>query len=343
MEAVRGQVLLRAALRTCIAGVLLAALLALTGCQQIRDFLEDAGIMPAQSSESAQAVADAFDPSMVPAYSGAPSVAINGNNPFFTADDLAREAFEEFAPLDELGRCGAASALVCADTMPTTHRGSIGMIRPSGWQVARYPWVDGEYLFNRCHLIGYQLTGQNDNELNLITGTRSMNVVGMQPYESQVANYIWRNGGNHVLYRVTPVFTGSNLVADGVLIEAQSIEDRGRGVRFCVWCYNVEPGVTIDYATGKSEADGTISASTPPATNVVVAPSREGEIDVQDASDATVEVPDCDYVLNTGSLKFHRPDCPSAADMKEHNKQYFYGTREEAIELGYTPCGVCKP
>lgn len=328
-------------LQVCAAGVLLAALLSLTGCQTVQNFLEDVGIVPGRSQDAAQ-VADAFDPSMVPAYAGAPSVAINGNNPFFTADELAREAFEEFAPLDELGRCGTAFALVSADTMPSSRRGSIGMVRPSGWQVARYPWVDGEYLFNRCHLIGYQLTGQNDNALNLITGTRSMNVLGMEPYESQVANYIWRNG-NHVLYRVTPVFSGANLVADGVLIEAQSIEDRGRGVRFCVWCYNVEPGVTIDYATGKSEADGTMSADSAPVTNVVVAPSREDEIDVQDAAQAPAEAPDCDYVLNTGSLKFHRPDCTAVADMKEHNKKLFFGTREEAIELGYVPCGICKP
>ena len=324
----------------CLLAFALLFALPLTGCQQIQDFLDSLGLVPA-ASEPAASADDVFSMQMVPGYDGVPSAQVHDNVPFFTEDDLAREAFEEFSPLDAKGRCGTAFALVGPETMPSLTRGSIGMIRPSGWQVTRYDWIEGGYLFNRCHLIGYQLTGQNDNELNLITGTRTMNTQGMEPYENRVANYVYRTNG-HVLYRVTPYFNGSNLVADGVLMEAQSIEDKGKSVRFCVWCYNVEPGVIIDYATGESEADGTLSQPAP-TTNVVVAPSHADEIAPTEVVSGQTEIPTCDYVLNTNSLKFHRPDCTAVADMKEHNKKLFFGTRDEAIELGYVPCGICKP
>lgn len=187
----------------------------------------------------------------VPEYSGEMSVQVNGNVPYFADADFARGTSTEFSQLDVYGRCGRAMALIGPETMPDEPRGSIGMIKPSGWHTIRYDWVDGGYLYNRCHLIAYQLTGENANPLNLITGTRSMNVLGMQPYEDEVASYV-RTTKNHVLYRVTPIFESDNLVASGVLMEAQSIEDNGVGVRFCVWCYNVESGVVIDYATGES-------------------------------------------------------------------------------------------
>lgn len=194
----------------------------------------------------------------VPEYEGDPSAIVNDGVPFFTDDDRRRGSFEQYSQLDRRGRCGTAFALISPETLPTAKREGIGMIKPSGWQIARYPWVDGEYLYNRCHLIGFQLAGENANPLNLITGTRSLNILGMLPYEDEVASYV-RWTGNHVLYRVTPLFEGKNLVASGVLIEAESVEDDGWGVQFCVWCYNVEPGVAIDYATGASRADGTIS------------------------------------------------------------------------------------
>ena len=194
----------------------------------------------------------------VPEYEGYPSAIVNDGVPFFTDDDRRRGSFEQYSQLDRRGRCGTAFALIGPETLPTAKREGIGMIKPSGWQIARYPWVDGEYLYNRCHLIGFQLAGENANPLNLITGTRSLNILGMLPYEDEVASYV-RWTGNHVLYRVTPLFEGKNLVASGVLIEAESVEDDGWGVQFCVWCYNVEPGVAIDYATGASRADGTIS------------------------------------------------------------------------------------
>jgi len=187
-------------------------------------------------------------------YDGSPAVVVNDNVPLFADADFENLPNEAFSPFDSLGRCGPAYALVGREYMPTERRGSIGTIKPSGWQTARYEWIDGTYLFNRCHLIAYQMTGQNDNELNLITGTRSLNIVAMQPYEDQVASYA-RRTGNHVMYRVTPVFEGNNLVASGVLMEARSVEDDGAGVQFCVWCYNVEPGVIIDYTTGDNRAD----------------------------------------------------------------------------------------
>ena len=267
-----------------------------------------------------------LDLSAIPPYTDAPSIVVNSNFPFFTTADLARtEPFEDYSPLDELGRCGAATALVGEETMPQQNeeRGQIGNVHPSGWSYERYEWVDGKYLFNRCHLIAWMLGAENDNAQNLITGTRSMNTQGMLPYEEQVAHYIWRTG-NHVLYRATPVFEGSNLVATGVLLEAQSLEDGGEGVKFCAFCYNAEPGVAIDYATGNSRATGTRSLS---------APEQEESTDWTQFA----------FVVNKNSGKFHLPDCPSVSDMKEHNKLGSNETAEALIAQGYSPCGVCKP
>ena len=189
----------------------------------------------------------------VPAYSGTPYVEIHDNKPFFTEEDMTTNSFEKYAPLDLLGRCGTAFANIGKDIMPTEERGPIGMVKPSGWHTVKYPdIIDDLYLYNRCHLIGYQLSGENANEKNLITGTRYMNVEGMLPFENKVAQYV-KDTGNHVLYRVTPRFTGNNLVADGVLMEAYSVEDSGEGLQFCVFVYNVQPGIEIDYVTGKSK------------------------------------------------------------------------------------------
>lgn len=194
----------------------------------------------------------AIDIEDIPEYSGDAYVVVNDNVPYFDESDLTTKTFEKYSPLDSLGRCGVAFANVSEDTMPTKERGSIGMIKPSGWQIKKYDFVDGKYLYNRCHLIGYQLTGENANEKNLITGTRYMNTEGMLPFENEVADYV-QDTGNHVLYRVTPVFEGDNLVAKGVLMEAMSVEDQGLDIEFNVFVYNIQPGVTIDYATGDSQ------------------------------------------------------------------------------------------
>ena len=185
----------------------------------------------------------------IPAYDGTPYAAVNGNVPGFTEEDLTTEAFELYSELDSLGRCGVAYANICQELMPTEKREDIGRIKPTGWQSVQYDNVDGRSLYNRCHLIGFQLAGENANEKNLITGTRYMNVDGMLPFENLVADYV-KETGNHVLYRVTPVFEGTELVARGVQMEAMSVEDGGEGVYFNVYAYNVQPGIGIDYATG---------------------------------------------------------------------------------------------
>lgn len=190
----------------------------------------------------------------IPEYNGQPYVIVNDNQPYFDESDFTTKLFETYSPLDALGRCGVAYANIGEDLMPTKERGSIGMIKPSGWQTVKYDFVDGKNLYNRCHLIGYQLSGENANERNLITGTRYMNTEGMLPFENEVANYV-QDTGNHVLYRVTPIFDGNNLVADGVLMEAMSVEDRGLDIEFNVFVYNVQPNVKIDYLTGKSSVD----------------------------------------------------------------------------------------
>ncbi len=188
----------------------------------------------------------------VPAYAGEPWVELNDNVPDFTdTEKQSTVAFETYAPLDALGRCGTAYANVCLELMPTEPRGEIGSVRPTGWQLQKYDFVDGKYLYNRCHLIGYQLTGENANERNLITGTRYLNIQGMLDFEDLTADYA-EDTGNHVLYRVRPVFDGDDLLCRGVEMEGWSVEDSGRGVCFHVFAYNVQPGVEIDYATGAS-------------------------------------------------------------------------------------------
>lgn len=211
------------------------------------------------SSEEAASLAEAhintaleaFANEAIPEYSGNPYVELNGNVPYFTDEELSTTAFELYSELDSLGRCGACYANICKEIMPTEERGSIGMVKPTGWHTVKYDCITDRYLYNRCHLIGYQLAGENANEKNLITGTRYLNVDGMLPFENEVADYVDETD-NHVLYRVTPVFSDDNLVASGVIIEAKSVEDKGAGVQFNVYCYNVQPGISIDYIDGQS-------------------------------------------------------------------------------------------
>lgn len=205
----------------------------------------------APENDSAKQNSASFSYDQVPEYTGEPSVEVNGNVPFFLLDEITNESFESYAPLDSLGRCGAAFASLSQDTMPTEERGSIGSVKPTGWHTVKYSNVDGHYLYNRCHLIAYALSAENANKQNLITGTRYMNVDGMLPYETETVTFI-KSTGFHVMYRATPVFVGDELLARGVLLEARSVEDGGMGLQFCVFCYNVQPGVTIDYTDGSS-------------------------------------------------------------------------------------------
>lgn len=284
--------------------------------------------------------ASSFSLSDVPAYSGKAYTSVNGNVPYFTAAELTTTSFETYSDLDTLGRCGVTYACIGQDLMPTKERGSIGMVKPTGWHTVRYDdLVDGKYLYNRCHLIGYQLTGENANTKNLITGTRYLNIEGMLPFENMVADYI-QETNNHVLYRVTPIFEGNNLLANGVLMEGYSVEDKGAGVSYCVFAYNVQPGIEIDYATGESKlADGAQHEEQKTAT---ATPTPSPEPEKQEPVTGS-EASQADYILNTNTKKFHYPTCSSVNDMKEKNKQEFFGTRDEAISNGYSPCGRCKP
>lgn len=211
------------------------------------------GAETSPSSTDSVQTATSFSLDDIPEFSDSPYVTVNDNIPYFTENDLTTEAFETYSELDDLGRCGVAYANVCQELMPTEERGEIGQVKPTGWHTVKYDFVSGKYLYNRCHLLGYQLTGENANEQNLITGTRYLNVEGMLPFENMVADYV-EETDNHVLYRVTPIFQDDELVARGVLMEGLSVEDDGEGICFNVYCYNNQPGVIIDYATGESQA-----------------------------------------------------------------------------------------
>lgn len=331
----------------------------------------------------------------IPEYSGALCIDINDGEPGFTDDDFKRGAFMEFSDLDFEGRCGAAFARIGTDTLSNAPRGDISQVHPSGWEQHRYDFVDQEMLYNRSHLIAHQLCGEDANEKNLITGTRTMNSVGMTYYENIVANYV-KQTGNHVLYRVTPIFAANDLVARGVQMEAESIEDGGQTVRFNVFVYNVEPGVEIDYVTGKSressdvphvatggEATTTGASTAPNATgkeaNDASAKSPNGNARSESTNnttpkgdaengqsnrannasgsggakdpsngagseeDSATSYGSQEYVLNTKSMKFHRPTCSSVDDIADDNKQEATATRDELISEGYSPCKQCNP
>lgn len=267
------------------------------------------------TKEEEDADTEHADPGQAPEAPDAPYKILHDNIPEFTEDEITTESFEEYAELDELGRCQTAVACIGVDLMPTEERGSISRVKPSGWDSVKYDCVDGKYLYNRCHLIGYQLSGENANPNNLITGTRYLNVEGMLPFENEVAEYV-KETENHVMYRVTPDFQGDNLVANGVQMEALSVEDNGDGISFNIYAYNIQPGIVIDYATGKS-AEGTLEAAS----------------DVSGAA----------YVLNTNTMKFHLPSCGSVKRIQEAHREDFNGDREELLEKGYEPCGQCNP
>lgn len=289
----------------------------------------------------------------IPAYDGKAYVAINNNEPFFTDGDMTTTAFENYSDLDSLGRCGVAYANICKEIMPTEERGKIGMIKPSGWHTVKYDVIKDRYLYNRCHLIGYQLAGENANPKNLITGTRYLNVEGMLPFENLVADYV-NNTGNHVLYRVTPMFSGDNLVANGVLIEAKSVEDNGGGILFNVYCYNVQPRVGINYENGDSWLDGTTpqnegsqssagsvagatagesgSSSSTTGSSSSGSDSSAAENSAADSSNSETMV----HITATGK-KYHRAGCRT---LKKSDTEV---TLDEAKSMGLSPCGICNP
>ena len=285
--------------------------------------IKDTAVQNENTPEKEYSVTESFSLSDIPTFSGTPYVVINNNIPYFSDQELSTTSFEDYSELDSLGRCGVACASIGKDIMPTEKRGPIGHIKPSGWQTMKYDWVDGKYLYNRCHLIGFQLAAENDNEKNLITGTRYMNVDGMLPFENMVADYV-KETGNHVQYRVTPIYDGNNPVANGVLMEGKSVEDSGEGVLFNVFCYNTQPCVEIDYTTGNSHA----------------AEANEPEDSTQSSSN---DIQEATYVLNTNTKKFHRPDCSGLSRMKEENKETFTGNRDELMQQGYEACKNCNP
>lgn len=353
-----------AAKRIFAALVAIALSLAMLGCggtqteepvqnaqpQQTETTAAESATEPEPESESTPAPdsipeAQAFDLASVPAYSGSPYAEINGNVPAFAPDEITATSFESYSELDSLGRCGVAVASIGRDIMPTEERGSIGEVKPSGWHLSTYDKsiISDRYLYNRCHLIGYQIAGENANAKNLITGTRYLNVTGMLPFENRVADYV-ESTGNHVMYRVTPVFEGENLVASGVQMEAYSVEDSGAGVSFNVYCYNVQPNVAIDYATGDNGLAEGVSTSAPETESDAGAAATGDATEGASSNAAGMSGSETGvYVLNTNTKKFHVPDCSSVSRMSAKNRQDFNGSREEIIAQGYDPCKNCNP
>lgn len=303
-------------------GLCLLLCLFIIGCINDLPALEDIGHPYQNSIEIQEEIAEtAAAITSYPAYTGEAYAVLNNNVPFFTKNDMVSTTYEDYSPLDENGRPGVAMACLGIETMPTDGetRGEIGMIKPAGWHTVKYPDVISDlYLYNRCHLIGWQLSNENDNELNLITGTRYLNVTGMLPFENQTADYI-RQTGNHVIYRVTPIYSGDNLLCDGLIMEACSVEDDG--LSFCVYCYNIQPGIVIDYTTGNSYQENNVSTTDTESRN-----STENH-----------------YLLNKNSMKIHTPDCKYADEISAGNKEEYYGNLDELITNGYSPCKQCSP
>ena len=362
-----------------LAALLLAVSLclpSLSGCAGTESVANGGSAASSQQVSAGSAAAKLSD---IPEYSGALCIDVNKGQPGFSADDAARGSFMEFSELDFEGRCGTAAGLIGPETVSNAERGDISQVHPSGWVQHRYSFVDHEMLYNRSHLIAHQLCGEDANERNLITGTRTMNAVGMTYYEELVGNYV-RRTNNHVLYRVTPLFAANDLVARGVQMEAESVEDGGQAIRFNVFVYNVEPGVKIDYVTGdnwessevpavktKGEATTTrgtsgdaalsqyaaskgeagasgTSGSSDTSSSTQAAPS--GSSDAKTSSDSSSSASTAEqqtYILNKRSHKFHRPECDSVQSMSPSNKEEFTGLRQTLIDEGYTPCRSCNP
>ena len=295
-------------LRSRLIALLLAMMLVvLTGCGLDTEDTSSA----ATDSTAAIQIGD-FDYDKIPDYEDSPYVVLNDNVPYFTENEITTDSYESYGELDSLGRCTTAMACLGQDLMPTHERESISEIHPTGWQYSPYDFIEGESLYNRCHLIAFSLADESANEKNLITGTRYLNATGMLPFEEETVAYI-KDTDNHVMYRVTPVFVDDELVARGVLMEACFVEDEGDGIQFCVFCYNVQPDVYIDYNDGYN----------------CLASEYE-------AGDQT-------YVLNTYRKKFHNPDCESVQEMNQNNKETYVGSRDDLLAEGYVACNSCDP
>lgn len=275
--------------------------------------------------------------SNVPEYTGSDFGIINNNTPLFSDDYLSSQSYEFYGELDKLGRCTVGIANIGKDIMPTEKRGSIGMVKPSGWHLDKYDFVDGKYLYNRCHLVGYQLSGENANEKNLITGTRYMNIGKMLDIENQVANYV-KSSNNHVLYRVTPIFVDNELVARGVLMEAKSCEDNGKSICLCVFCFNVQPNVVINYATGDNRlaADSSITTSQVVTNQKPAVTTTTSTLKNTQGNTSSIYV-----ILNTNTKKYHEPSCSSVSKIKDKNKQEYRGSLDSLIAQGYSSCKIC--
>ena len=277
----------------------------------------------------------------VKTYTGKAYANVYNNQPQFTSSEITTKAYESYSNLDSLGRCGVTMACVGKETMPTKARTSISSVKPTGWVQKTYDTklVSGGSLYNRCHLIGFQLTGENANKKNLITGTRYMNE-NMIPFENMIADYI-KETGNHVMYRVTPIFEGKNLVASGVHMEAYSVEDNGEGISFNVYLYNVQPGIVIDYKTGNSSLE-TAKTTTTTNTNTNNTTSNKTNSN-SNTSGKNTTANQTQYILNTKGKKIHKTTCKSASTISANNKKTHTGSLDSLISSGYTACGSCKP
>lgn len=291
-------------------------------------------------SKASDTDSEGLDYDNIPEYDGKAFIDLNNNIPFFSDSEKKNtEDFEKYSELDSFGRCGVAFANICKEIMPTEERGEIGDIKPTGWHTIKYPEVIADnYLYNRSHLIAFSFAGENDNEKNLITGTRYLNQDTMQIFELKVLDYV-RSTENHVLYRVTPVFEGENLLANGVQMEAWSVEDDGKGICFNVFCYNVQPGIEIDYATGDSNVAPSTEAETTSESETSETTTEKQIDDSESVCD--FEKKQMKFILNKRSMKIHLPACKSVGDMAEHNKLEYEGTLLELKNQGYEPCGRC--
>lgn len=268
------------------------------------------------SAQQAEAPSQTVSQDEIPAFTDQAYVVLNNNVPTFTEEEITDQSFETYYPLDDLGRVTGAFASIGTDLLPTKERGNISSVKPTGWHSVQYDNVEGKNLYNRCHLIAWSLTGEDANPNNLITGTRYLNIEGMKPFEDMTRDYI-KETGNHVMYRVIPVYTRDNLVADGVIMEGYSVEDNGEGIEFNIYAYNEQPGITIDHATGDSALNG------------------------EEIDSSTNENTQGTYVINKSTKKIHDPSCSSVSNMKEENKEFYRGNLQDLLDQGYTIHNQC--
>ena len=309
--------------------------------------IEDSNNQPLTTSNTSSTNISSIND--IPKYSGKDIIILNNNVPNFSKSDLTTTSFEKYSPLDSLGRCGVAYSNIGTDVMPTEKRESISSVKPSGWHSVKYDVVEGKYLYNRSHLIGYQLTAENANERNLITGTRYFNATLMLPYENMVADYI-KETNNHVLYRVTPVFEGNNLVATGVQMEAKSVEDNGEGIEFNVFVYNVQPGITIDYATGNSALSGeeivktessdnnttnSTTNSNSTNTNTTTNSTASNNNSTNNSNNTTSSTEKTVIRGNSKSKIYHCPGQKDYENMSDSKYLVNFNSEQEAIDAGY--------